>query len=587
MIFLYRFLFCLVAIFANLPIQAELNQEIAQPRFNSKPSVSTKSFMVTAAHPEAVKAGYEILRQGGSAVDAAIAIQMVLNLVEPQSSGIGGGAFLLHWNAADQSLISIDGRETAPQSAGPGHFLDANGKPVKFWDAVVGGQSTGTPGTLRLLELAHNKFGRLPWSKLFDPAIQLARNGFIVTPRLSESVERAKNKGLNRFKDTRNYFFPNGIPLIAGSTLKNPAFADTLATIAGQGVDAFYHGPIAEDIVASAKSTSQHSDTISLVDLANYRAVIRDPVCANYREYKVCGMGPPSSGGITVGQILGLLNDFKLEPIGDTSNNAGYDPVNTIHLYAEAAKLAYADRNFYIADSDFIHVPVAGLLDPSYLSDRAKLIQATSIAPLATHGRPPGKIQQLLAPDQSLEQPGTSHFSIVDRYGNVLSMTSTIEMAFGNRVMVRGLLLNNELTDFSRVPKQNDNWVANRVEGGKRPRSSMAPTIVFDNKDNPILVIGSPGGSRIINYVAKSIIAILDWKMDVQKAIDLGHFVNRNGPIELEANTKTAQYEEKLRLRGHKVKTNKLTSGLHAILIKPNQLIGGADSRREGVVMGE
>ncbi len=547
-----------------------------------KRSVVGEKFMVAAANPLAVQAGYDVLKAGGSAADAAIAVQLMLNLVEPQSSGIGGGAFMLYWDASTKTLHTLDGRETAPAMATPERFLEPDGKKMDFSKAMAGGQSVGVPGTLRLLELAHTLFGRKPWAELFQPAVQKADQGFEVSPRLAKSLA-AKQKPvrrLDKFPAAKAYFFSDdGTPLQAGTLLKNPEFAATLRTIAEQGADAFYNGPIAQDIVKAVNDTSIVAKNITLQDLADYRVKLRAPVCVDYRDHEVCGMGPPTSGGLTVGQILGVLGHFDVKAIGWNAEFA--------HLYAEAAKLAYADRGLYMADSDFVPMPTRGLIDGDYLAGRAKLIDRGTSSGKAEAGEPPRDRALLWAPSRNPDRPGTSHFVIRDADGNAVSMTTTIESGFGSRVMVRGFLLNNELTDFDRQPMQDGRLVANRVEGGKRPRSSMSPTMVF-KAGEPYLLIGSPGGSRIINYVAKTIIAILDWDMDPQDALDLGHFLHRNGKtLDLEENTAAAGLKDVLEAKGHTVKVRDLNSGLHAILIKDGKLIGAADPRREGTAMGE
>jgi len=555
-----------------------------QPEFGTgwqdKTSVVAERFMVAAANPHAVRAGYDVLKRGGTAADAAVAVQIVLNLVEPQSSGIGGGAFLLYWDAATKTLHTIDGRETAPAAAMPARFLEHDGKPMKFVEAVIGGQSVGVPGTLRLLEVMHRRFGRVPWQELFTPAITLAENGFEISPRLAKSILQTQKLGLVRFPAARTYFFgKTGAPLPSGHRLKNPTFAATLRMIARDGSKAFYTGDIAADIVKAVAETSAVANNLNLHDLASYEAKFRQAVCTVYRAYQVCGMGPPTSGGLTVAQILGLLVHHDLRAVGW---NADF-----VHLYSEAAKLAYADRARYMADGDFVEVPVAGLLDPVYLKARAQQIDIQKSHGKATAGKPPANKTLDWVPDVNRDRAGTSHFVIRDTYGNALSMTSTIESGFGSRVMVRGFLLNNELTDFSRWPEKDGRPIANRVEGGKRPRSSMAPTIVFKD-GQPYLLIGSPGGSRIINYVAKSLIAILDWNMDPQDALETGHFTHRNGKtLDLENGTVASGFAEALRAKGHRTNARNLNSGLHAILIRDGKLIGAADPRREGIAMGE
>ena len=541
-------------------------------------SVATPGFMVAAANPHAVAAGVEILEAGGGAVDAAVAVQTVLGLVEPQSSGIGGGAFMLYFDAAERTVISFDGRETAPAAATAGLFLDPSGAKMKFWDAVVGGRSVGTPGVLRLLELAHRKHGKLPWPALFEPAIRLAERGFAVSPRLNALI--AKDKHLKRYPATGAYFHTAaGDPLPAGHVLKNPAYAATLRAVAAGGADAFYEGAIAGDIVAAVRAAKDNPGLLAEADLAAYRARIRPPVCIAYRSKSVCGMGPPSSGGLTVGMILGMLGHFDM---------AGLPPgsVEAEHLFIEAARLAYADRALYMADSDFVRVPVQGLVDPGYLHQRSALIDGGKSMGKAAAGTPPRDRTQRRAPDGALEMPSTSHFSIVDRDGNAVSMTTSIESAFGSRMMVRGFLLNNQLTDFSFAPERDGRPVANRVEPGKRPRSSMAPTIVLNPDRTLLLVTGSPGGSRIINYAARSVMAVLDWDMDPQTAAARPHVISRNGTVDLEEGTDAESLKAALEARGHEVRVRALTSGLHTILVSGGKLYGGADPRREGTVAG-
>ena len=563
---------------------ASASAQAPQPERGSgwtdKDSVTAERFMVAAAHPLAAQAGLAVLKRGGTAADAAVAVQMMLNLVEPQSSGIGGGAFLLYWDAGTRTLTTLDGRETAPAKTGPSHFLEPDGKKMKFFKAVVGGQSIGVPGTLKLLETAHDLFGREDWAGLLQPTIDLARNGFEVSPRMSGSIAGALKRDLAKFEATRAYFLDNeGNPLAAGTLLRNPAFAETLELIAKDGADAFYDGPIGRDIVAAAAATSIGPPTITLEDLKAYRVKIRPPVCVPYRGHDVCGMGPPTSGGLTVGQILAMLERFDVPAMGWGAEFA--------HLFAEAAKLAYADRGLYMADADFVKVPTAGLLDAGYLKQRSSLIDPKAASPKRQAGEPPRLAGPAWAPSRNPDLPGTSHFVIRDTYGNALSMTTTIETGFGSRVMVRGFLLNNELTDFDRQPERDGKPVANRVEGGKRPRSSMAPTIVL--KDGaPVLLIGSPGGSRIINYVAQAVVAIVDWGMDPQNALELGHLTHRNGEtFVIEAASEVVEFDAALQALGHKTKIRNLNSGLHAILIQNGKLIGAADPRREGVALGE
>ena len=543
----------------------------------AKSQATASRFMAAAAHPLAAEAGREVLRAGGNAVDAAIAVQFVLNLVEPQSSGIGGGAFLLYWNAGTRELVTLDGRETAPASAGPDLFLKPDGTPMAFWDAVVGGRSVGVPGTLKLLETAHKSFGSRPWETLVAPAIRLAEQGFPMSPRLAAEIADSQKTGLDRFPETRAYFFePDGSPKRAGTMITSPAFADTLRQIAPTGSRPFYEGPIADAIVTAVR-TPENPGGMTREDLARYEVKRREPVCFVYRIHEICGMGPPSSGALAIGQILGLLERFDLKAMGFGAESA--------HLFAESSKLAFADRDRYVGDPDFLRVPVKGMLDRAYLATRSALIDPAKAMAKAEPGDPPGRDARL-APDATQEIPGTSHLVVRDAEGNVVSMTTTIEAGFGSRVMAAGFLLNNELTDFSFVPARDGKPVANRVEPGKRPRSSMSPTIVFRD-GRPVLLIGSPGGARIIDYVAQALVAILDWGMEPQAALDLGHVVNLNGPTELEQGTEAERLKAELEAKGHKVTVRELNSGLHAILIRDGTLVGAADPRREGAALGE
>ena len=580
-----RFIVALCAIAASQLALAQNQAPELPSGWTPKKAVSTRNDMVAAANPLAVEAGHQILKQGGSAVDAAVAVQMVLNLVEPQSSGIGGGAFMLFHNGRNGLLTAYDGRETAPAAAKPDRFLDKEGKPLKFYDAVVGGKSVGVPGTLRLLELAHRQYGKLPWAALFEPAIAMAEQGFAVSPRLNINI--AGEKYLTQDRAKAYFYNADGTPLAVGHTLKNPAFAATLKRIAAEGADAFYQGEIARDIVETARSHPTNPGDLTEADLAGYKVKVREPVCGTYRVYKVCGMPPPSSGGITVLQILGILEPFDMKALGAGS-------LFSVHLITEAGRLAYADRNQYLADPDFVKAP-EGMTDPAYLHERAALIKLDVSMGRAKAGTPavaPARKKAAALRDFgvgiALEFPSTSHISIVDKYGNALAMTTTIEDMFGSRLMTRsGFLLNNELTDFSFAPVDEGKPVANRVEAGKRPRSSMAPTIVYDGQGKLYMVAGSPGGSAIINYVAKTLIGVLDWDLDPQAAIALPNVGSRNGPTELEANTSAIALADKLRALGHEVQVTDHTSGLQAIVRTKNGWIGGADPRREGIVRGD
>jgi gamma-glutamyltranspeptidase / glutathione hydrolase len=538
--------------------------------------VST-NYMVAAANPLAAEAGREILRAGGSAVDAAIAVQLVLNLVEPQSSGIGGGAFMVYWDNKLHAVSTLDGRETAPAAATPERFLRPDGQPMKFREAVVGGRSVGVPGTLRLLEAAHQKWGKLAWPRLFERAIQLSEEGFAISPRLNGLL--GLEADLRNNDRARAYFYQaDGKPKAVGAVLRNPAFAATLREVAGKGAQAFYSGSIAEDIVTTVTTHPTNPGDMTLADLAAYKIKEREPICGKYRAYTVCGMGPPSSGGIAVQQILGMLETKDMAALGEGAA--------AVHYFAEAGRLAFADRALYLADPEYVPVPVAGLIDPLYIHGRAALIGERSMG-MAEAGEPKLKKTWMLAPSDGFDH-GTSHISIVDADGNAVSMTTTIEDQFGARLMTKGgFLLNNELTDFNFEPSEKGKLAANRVEPGKRPRSSMSPTVVLDAHGRAYAVVGSPGGSAIINFVSKTLVAILDWRKDPQQAVDMANFGSRNGPTELEAGTEAEAWTTTLQARGHRIEVKDMTSGAQAIVVTPEGYLGGADSRREGVAIGD
>jgi gamma-glutamyltranspeptidase/glutathione hydrolase len=560
--------------------------------YTEKQGWIARKYMIAAANPLAVDAGDQMLKQGGSAIDAAIAAQMVLTLVEPQSSGIGGGAFMLYFDGAH--VQAFDGRETAPANASDQLFLTADGKPIPFFDAVVGGRSVGVPGVLRMLEMAHKQSGKLPWALLFAPANQLATDGFAVSPRLASLLQTEPY--LKNDPVAAAYFYGHdGKPHPAGYVLKNPALAATLQKIAAEGADAFYTGKIAQDIANKVNHHPTNPGGLSARDLATYEARVREPVCADYRIWIVCGMPPPSSGGIAIAQMLGMLEtkDMRaLAPHKEGSNTGELNP-EAIHLFAEAGRLAYADRNRYVADTDFVPLPgnsFGPLLDKHYLAQRASLIGNQSMR-RAQPGTPFGT-NIAWGNDQSPELPSTSHMSIVDTYGNAVSMTTSIENAFGSRQMVDGFLLNNELTDFSFEAADENGPIANRVQPGKRPRSSMAPTFVFEKSSSKlILSIGSPGGSSIINYVAKTLIGTLDWGLNVQQAIDLPNIGSRNGPTELEEGRVSPSLIQALTAKGHELQIDEQTSGLHGIMrmqINGEDVwFGAADPRREGIARGE
>ena len=549
-------------------------------------SATAQRHMAAAANPLAAEAGREMLREGGSAVDAAIAMQMVLTLVEPQSSGIGGGAFLLHFDG--RRVQAYDGRETAPLAAEENLFM-AGGKPMAFHDAAVGGRSVGTPGVLRMLEAAHRQHGRLAWARLFEPAIRLADEGFPVSPRLHALLN--DEKFLARDPAARAYFYDaDGAPKAVGTVLRNPPLAATLRAIAGGGADAFYRGEIAAEVVRIV-SSHPNAGRLAAADLADYRAKERTPVCTDYKRWRVCGMPPPSSGGIAVAQMLGIFAVRNIAVVPPVDIGGQLQPqVDAVHLFSEAGRLAFADRNLYVADPDFIPVDWIALTNPRYLADRAKLIGDRSMR-RAAPGVPAG-YRVAWAADES-QRIATSHISAVDGFGNAVSMTTSIEDAFGARLMVRGFLLNNQLTDFSFLPSEDGKPIANRVQPGKRPRSSMAPTLVFDRASGEMVAaLGSPGGSQIIGYVARTLVGVLDWDLDIQQAISLANFGSRNGPTEVEQGRVGRSVIEGLQARGHEVGEIPMTSGLQGIVrvrLADGQRgwAGGADPRREGVALGD
>ena len=551
--------------------------------------------MAAAAHPLATEAGRQTLAAGGSAVDAAIAMQMVLTLVEPQSSGIGGGAFLLHWNGS--RVQSYDGRETAPLAADENLFMTPQGRAMGFVDAVVGGRAVGTPGVLRMLEIAHRQHGKLAWARLFEPAIRLADQGFAVSARLHAVLTAERH--LASTPAARDYFYgADRLPKPVGTMLRNPALAATLRAVAAGGADALHRGGIAADIVAAVRGHPSNPGQLTEADLAGYQAKERPPVCIDYKQWRVCGMGAPSSGGIAVAQMLGMLALRNIAVVPPYRVGGQFEPqTDAVHLFSEVGRLAFADRAQHVADPDFAPVDVAALTSPAYLAGRARLITDRSMG-RASAGVPTSA-PVAYAPDESPHRSATTHISAVDAFGNAVAMTSSIEDAFGARLMVRGFLLNNQLTDFSFLPRASDGkgsarpdgpLVANRVQPGKRPRSSMAPTLVFDRHSGELIAtLGSPGGSQIINYVAKTVVGVPDWKLDIQEAISLPNFGSRNGPTEVEADRVTAPVIEGLKARGHEVTVIPMTSGVQGIvrLRNPAGWGGGADPRREGIALGD
>ncbi len=597
-----RSLTVIAATLALTACHTPVNEQPPAPELGSgyRTDLSTRHaerHMAAAANPLAAEAGREMLRQGGSAIDAAIAMQAVLTLVEPQSSGIGGGAFIMLWDG--HNVQAYDGRETAPAGATERLFLKADGTPMAFTDAQIGGRSVGTPGVLRALEMAHKKSGHLPWAKLFEPAIRLSEQGFAISPRLHSLI--AADRFIAQSPDMAAYFLnADGSPKATGTLLKNPALAAVFKRIAKEGPDALYQGSIADEIARKVQG-HRNAGSLSQADLKSYTAKQRAPLCTDYKQWKVCGMPPPSSGGIAVAQILGTLQALEtrtprlaiapMTPVKSASP-AGLEPTpEAVHLLAEAGRLAFADRALYVADADFTPVPVAGLVAPSYLAQRATLIGERSMG-IAKPGQPAG-IQVAYAPDRSPLRISTSQVVAVDDQGGAVSMTTTVEAAFGSHVMVQGFLLNNQMTDFSFIREENGQPVANRVQPGKRPRSAMAPTLVFDRNSGELLAtVGSPGGSQIIEYVSKSLVAMLDWKLDPQAAISLPNFGSRNGATELEAGLFSPALKQALKDKGHALSEIEMTSGVQAIVRTRDAqgkvtLSGGADPRREGEALGD
>ena len=562
---------------ASFAQQREDREPEAATGVNQKAAVLGKEYMVVAANPYASWAGKQIIEKGGSAIDAAVAIQAMLSLVEPQSSGIGGGAFILYWDNQEKKLHTYDGRETAPASANAYTFIQ-EGKPMKWRDAVVGGLSVGVPGVLRALEMAHSEFGTLEWEMLFEDTINTSREGFIVSERLERLVNLDIHPGLNNFVDTQNYFKPNGVAIKEGQLLQNGLYAKALLGIAKEGADYFYKGPLAEKIAKATRLAPINPGNMQVSDLKNYQAKKRTPICGFYRDYKICGMAPPSSGGINVFQILKSLERFDFSEFK-------FGSPEFAHLFAQSSALAFADRSVYIADSDFTRLAPVALINPSYIKQRSSLIGVDKPFEKVKEGKP--YLTANLAKDNAYELPSTSHISIVDRQGNAVSMTTSVEFMFGSGVMVEGFLLNNQLTDFSLSPSVDGSPVLNRVEPNKRPRSSMSPTMVFDNDNNLKLVLGSPGGSRIINYVAQTMIGVLDYGLDVQQAINFPRITNRNDYTALEKGTSIEKIKPALEALGHKVQIRDLNSGIHAIQVGEKSLIGGADPRREGIAVAK
>jgi gamma-glutamyltranspeptidase / glutathione hydrolase len=582
----FSLIFCFVALFGGAPLQAQFGPLVeSAPDRGQLPVVESRQQMVAAANPLAAAAGKQMLDQGGSAVDAAIAMQLVLTLVEPQSSGIGGGGFLLSHDPQKTSTRSFDGRETAPSTATPQLFLGADGKSVSMVDAYQGGRSVGIPGMVRLMESAHKADGKLAWGKLFQPAIKMARDGFAVSPRLAGMIANAQNL-MQKFPETQKYFADKkGKPLVAGAILRNPAYAKLLKDIAKKGPDVFYTGGFAKDAVAAMTASPVSPATVPLTDFAAYRVMEREPLCGRYRAYRVCSMGPPSSGAVAILQSLQMLSYHDLRKLGPTS-------AQSIHVMAESLAVAFADREIYLADPSFMDVPVKGLLDPDYVEKRGKLIDPAKAGGIYAPGRPLPDSQQALAPHQGPDIPATSHMVAVDKSGHVATWTGTVQAPFGSFVMVRGVLLNNELTDFAFVPEKDGVLVANRVQPNKRPRSSMSPTLVFDAQGRVVLAVGSAGGSRIIAHTLKTIIGVLDWDMNPQRAIEYPNFFKSPQGLAIEPGPVLDATRGALEAMGHKLNIQPNVSGIHAIQARyatdgSVTYVGGADPRREGVVLGD
>ncbi|MDN7133637.1 gamma-glutamyltransferase [Halomonas sp. MC140] len=559
--------------------------------YEEKPGWSADSFAVAAANPLATDAGYQVLKAGGNAIDAAIAVQMVLNLVEPQSSGIGGGAFLMYYDGAD--IRAYDGRETAPQGV-TGELFMEDGEPLAFMDAVASGLSVGVPGTLRMLEKAHAEHGKLAWTELFKPAITLAEEGFAVSNRLHTTL--ASDEYLRQNALARQFYYDaEGEPIAVGETLKNPALAEIFRRVAAEGSDALNEGAVAEDIVALVQNHPERPGSLTLDDMSGYEAVDREPLCTPWQQWEVCGFPPPSSGHLTVMQILGMLDQQPLleAPLDNGAASSGW-----LHQFLEASRLAFADRGRYIADPDFVDAPGgdwSSMLAPEYLQQRSALIGEKSMGDSAEPGNP-GELATTWASQPDQPEYGTSHISIIDEDGNAVAMTTTIEQAFGSRILsdggtglAGGFFLNNELTDFSFEPEVDGEPVANRVEPGKRPRSSMSPTLVFDQESGELVAsLGSPGGAAIIHYTARTLVALRDWGLNAQEALNLPHAITLGGDVFVEEGRFSEATIDALRERGHTVSERELTSGLQAIMRrKDGTLFGGADPRREGVVMGD
>jgi gamma-glutamyltranspeptidase/glutathione hydrolase len=567
-----------LSVFGIFPAAAQDVPAAPEPAtgFQAKNTAIGNKMMAVTAHPDATKAAYDVLQRGGTAADAAVAAQMVLGLVEPQSSGIGGGAFILYYDGEKEQLITLDGRETAPATAGAHLFTDKDGKPMGFYEAAIGGRAVGTPGVLKSLEKLHEWQGNQEWFSLFNPAIKLAEQGFTVSDRMQKMLLKERPRfGIDT--DTKLYFYPDTVtPLAAGSIKRNPDYAITMRKIAEGGADVFYNGEIANSLVEKVR---ENKGLLSIEDLNGYKAKERRAICRPYRGYKICSMGEPSSGGLTLLMMLGMLEQYDLREMGAKDPKAW-------HLISEVSRLAFADRNQYMADIDFVKTPNTLLVNPDYLKARSTLIDLNKAMTVVDYGVPPNWDVSQKGDDPKIKNTGTTHMSIADMYGNVLSMTSSIENAFGARMMVEGFLLNNQLTDFSFKPvDENGLAIANKVQGGKRPRSSMTPVIIFSPDGKPFMTLGSAGGSRIIGYVLQRIIAVIDWQIDLQDALDMPNILHRGKKLEVE--TSGLNLAEPLKDLGHPVLVGEMNSGLTAIQFKNGKIIGSADPRRDGVARGE
>ncbi len=540
------------------------------------PTVAPPQGMVSAADPRAASAGIEMLRAGGNATDAAIATQLALNVVEPQNSGIGGGAFWVSHDARTGRVTTIDGREAAPMAADPRWFYADDGTPMTKRQAIPGGRSVGVPGALRAMQMAHAEHGKLAWARLFQPAIRLARDGFSMTPRLVRGLDRGGDHVDAWAK--AHFFGPSGKALPVGTILKNPEQAALFEQLATRGVDSFYVGPTAGRIIAAVDGAARNPSKMMPGDLAAYQAKSRPPLCDTYRSYRICSVGPPSSGGVTVLMILKQLERFDMARLGKDSPVAW-------HLFAESSRLAYADRDLYVGDPDYVQVPLKGMLDPAYLASRSALISPDRTMPSVGAGTPPGAPPRI--PAKVSEVPGTSDLAVTDAQGNVVEVTTTIEGYFGSGLTVDGNFLNNELTDFDFVPTRDGALVANRVEGGKRPRSSMSPTIVYAPDGSVRLAVGAAGGSTIIAQVAKAILAVIDWHQSAQQAIALGLLYAPGKAGYAEQGTQLDAMAPALRALGEDIKLVPLGLKANAIERVGDRWVGAADPRSEGVAISQ